>query len=400
MAGAVVLAPPFSAADNIIRVATFNASLNRAASGELLRDLESGTNAQARAVAAIVQRVRPDILLVNEFDYEPSGRAVEAFRTRYLNVPQTGSAALELTHTFAAPVNTGVPTGFDLNRDGKVAGPEDAFGFGEFPGQYGMVIYSRFPIARSQARTFQRFLWRDMPGALLPDDPATAAANDWYTTEQLAALRLSSKSHWDVPVRVGGLRLHILASHPTPPGFDGPEDRNGTRNHDEIRFWNDYLTPGSVAYVYDDRGRRGGFAGEHFVIVGDLNSDPVDGDSRHTTIRELLAHPRVSRGPAPESAGATEATRLQRGANDSHVGEPRFDTADFDDNTVGNLRVDYVLPSRTLRTCASGVFWPERAAAEAQLTGRGRSQTSDHRLVWVNVSLDGKCTGQRAAPLE
>jgi len=44
-------------------------------------------------------------------------------------------------------------------------------------------------------------------------------------------LRLSSKSHWDVPIDIplgAGLtkRVHMLLHHPTPPAFDGPEGRN------------------------------------------------------------------------------------------------------------------------------------------------------------------------------
>src|SRR5690606_29210447 len=144
-------------------------------------------------------------------------------------------------YAFVAPSNTGIPSGFDLNNDGTVGGGDDAFGFGFFPGQYGMAVLSKFPILEDEVRTFQTFLWKDMPGALLPDDPNTAAPADWYSPEELAAFRLSSKSHWDVPVDVNGNTVHVLASHPTPPTFDGAEDRNGLRNHDEIRFWADYV---------------------------------------------------------------------------------------------------------------------------------------------------------------
>ena len=93
--------------------------------------------------------------------------------------------------------------------------------------------------------------------------------------------RLSSKSHWDVPVEVGGRTVHVLASHPTPPTFDGAEDRNGRRNHDEIRFWADYVRPGAGSgYIYDDAGGTGGLKpGSSFVILGDQNADPLDGDS-------------------------------------------------------------------------------------------------------------------------
>ena len=68
-----------------------------------------------------------------------------------------------------------------------------------------------------------------------------------------------AKSHWDVPIRVGGEIVHFLVSHPTPPVFDGLEDRNGTRNSDEIRLWADYISPGpGSAYIHDDDGVYGG----------------------------------------------------------------------------------------------------------------------------------------------
>jgi hypothetical protein len=56
---------------------------------------------------------------------------------------------------YNAPSNTGIPSGFDLNNDGSVGGPDDAFGFGFFPGQYGFVVLSKYPIAMDDARTFQ-----------------------------------------------------------------------------------------------------------------------------------------------------------------------------------------------------------------------------------------------------
>jgi hypothetical protein len=110
------------------------------------------------------------------------------------------------------------------------------------------VLLSRFPIDAARVRTFRKFLWRDMPGALLPDDPATPAAADWYSPQELAVLTLSSKNHWDVPVKIGKRTVHLLISHPTPPSFDGPEDRNGRRNHDEVSFWRDYITRGANGF--------------------------------------------------------------------------------------------------------------------------------------------------------
>ncbi|KRF19132.1 endonuclease [Nocardioides sp. Soil797] len=371
--------------DRSVRFATFNASLNRLAPGQLVEDLSTPDNQQARNVAETIQRAAPDVVLVNEFDYDPE--AVDLFRENYLEVSQNGARPARYRYAYVAPSNTGVPSGFDLDNDGTVGGGNDALGFGEFEGQYGMVVYSKYPIDTRRARTFQHFLWKDMPGARLPDDASTPAAADFYSGEELAVLPLSSKSHWDLPIKVRGRTIHFLVAHPTPPVFDGPEDRNGMRNADEIRFWGDYVSGGRRAsYIRDDRGRRGGLDRHaQFVIAGDLNSDPRDGDSLAGATDQLLDNRRVNTSRTPTSDGAVEASELQGGANQSHVSDPAHDTADFADSTPGNIRADYVLPSRGLRILDSEVFWKTSTDPLYRLTGAYPFPTSDHRLVWVDV---------------
>ena len=389
---ALVLAPAAFAgqpqAD--VRFSTFNASLNRSAAGQLVADLSTPTNQQARNVAETLQRVRPDVVLINEFDYDAAGDALRLFQDNYLSVSQNGAAPINYRFRFAAESNTGIPSGFDLNNDGVIGGPDDAFGFGFYPGQFGMAVYSRYPIDQTGIRTFQKFLWKDMPGAKLPDDPTTAAPADWYSPAELDVFRLSSKSHWDLPIVIGKKVVHFLASHPTPPVFDGPEDRNGKRNFDEIRLWADYITPGRGSYLYDDAGRRGGLKpGSLFVIAGDQNSDPLDGDSIPGAIQQLLENRLVNTRMTPSSPGAVEQNALQGGINLTHKSDPKFDTADFADNAPGNLRADYVLPRRNLKIVGSGVFWPLMADPLFRLVGVFPFPTSDHRLVWVDVTLPG-----------
>jgi 3-phytase len=389
---ALTLVPPAAAKGSPVRFATFNASLNRNFEGQLIMDLSTPSNAQARTVAEIIQRTRPEVLLINEFDFDSAGLALDLFQDNYLSVGQNGADPILYPFRYTAPSNTGIPSGFDLNNNGVVAGPDDAFGFGFFPGQFGMAVYSQHPIVTAQIRTFQNFLWKDMPGARLPDDPATPAPADWYSPEELAVFRLSSKSHWDVPIRVGKRVVHFLVSHPTPPVFDGPEDRNGTRNFDEIRFWADYLQPGRTSrYIYDDDGKRGGIRpGSLFVIAGDQNSDPLDGDSIPGAIQQLLDHRLVNTKLTPASAGAVEAALLQGGANTTHRSDPAFDTADFSDVAPGNLRADYVLPRKNMRMVDAGVFWPLQSDPLFRLTGVFPFPSSDHRLVWIDVAGAGK----------
>ncbi len=371
-----------SAGAGVLRVATFNCSLNRDAAGQLERELGTDGNLQARKVARVLRRVRPDIVLLNEFDFGESAAAAELFVKNYLSseVSWAQELPLQFPHWWAASVNTGVPTGRDLDHDGKSDGPGDAFGFGRFPGQYGMLLLSRYPIRRNEVRTFQNLLWKQMPGALLPVDPGTQRG--WYSEEDLGVFRLSSKSHWDVPVEVNGTVLHVLASHPTPPAFDGAEDRNGRRNHDEIRLWRDYLTAGADGWIRDDRGVAGGLSADaEFVVLGDLNADPIDGGSVAGAIQQLLNHPRVQSAPAPVSAGGEQAAGQQKGINQQHRGSASEDTADFSDRSVGNLRADYVLPSRGLQVQSARVYWPVGGEA-ADLV-----ECSDHRLVYVDLLL-------------
>jgi endonuclease/exonuclease/phosphatase family metal-dependent hydrolase len=376
---------PTVAGAMVLRVATFNAAMNRKSAGELTEGLQKG-DPQAAKIAEILRAVSPDVFLLNEIDYDE--RSAEVFLNRYLS-SQEPTEQPPWKYFFAGPVNTGVDSGLDLDGNGKLHEPNDAWGFGTYPGQYGMAVFSRHEIQKEAIRTFQNFRWSQMPGALRPmrSNPGSTELESHYPDALWDQLRLSSKSHWDVPILIGGKTLHLIASHPTPPVFDGPEDRNGCRNHDEIRLLMDYVAgDSSGAYVVDDNGRTGPLATEaSFVIAGDLNSDPIDGDGRAEAIRKLLEHPRLAKSPAPKSLGGVEASENSKGANLKHQADPATDTGDFNDRNPGNLRIDFVLPSANLKVLASGVYWPSKSqSAEANAL----VSASDHRLVWVDLQWE------------
>ena len=368
-------------AEKTIRVATFNAALNRPKAGELAKELQTGQSVQAQRVAEIIQRVAPDVLVLQEFDWDENGVGLALFQENYLRESQNGAPPQNYPHIYIPSVNTGEPSGFDLDRNGKQGEAGDAYGFGRFPGQYGFVILSKHPLESKNIRTFQRFLWASMPGARLPENPKTPGQG-WYDKATLGVLRLSSKNHVDVPVRVGSKVIHLLVSHPTPPVFDGPENRNGRRNFDEIRLWADYISPRKAGYLTDDHGKQGGLKeSASFVIIGDLNADPIDGDSMAGAMAQLSTHPRVHQQVAtgkqvPTSLGGQINAKRQKDR-----GNPAHDTAGW------GLRVDYVLPSADLVVSKTGIFWPppnDPLAYLIKADSQGRS-SSDHRLVWVDI---------------
>jgi len=340
---------------------------------ELINSLNNN-HQQIRNIAEIIQQVRPDILLLNEFDYiKDPKQGVEKFIKSFLNVSQQGAVPINYPYYYYATVNTGVSTEYDLDNNGKKSGNmADAYGFGHFPGHFGMVLLSRYPIDTKNIRTFQNFLWSDMPNAIVPKEPKTNET--WYNNEEWQVLRLSSKSHWDVPVLINGKTVHLLASHPTPPVFDGPEDRNGARNHDEIRFWNDYITPRKANYIYDDKGATGGIAENSiFVLLGDQNASPDEGGALKHGIADLLTNPLTNNDITPSSAG----------------GKQNSDSKFSNNHTAGwKMRADYVLPSNNGLTIKdSGIFWPTKNESLYRLIAT-RASSSDHRLVWLDLIID------------
>jgi endonuclease/exonuclease/phosphatase family metal-dependent hydrolase len=391
VAAAVGLGAWGAQAQTTIRVATFNLQDVRTA------DLLDGNTPRLRRLAEVIQRIRPNVILLNEIAYDmPGGPGfVEAkgpgdnarrFAEFYLKVPQASDVRALAYRPFMAAVNTGVASGFDLDRDGKVttsfptpgsdaaaarAYGQDCWGYGEFPGQYGMALLvdERLEIVRENVRTFQKLPWSYMDGAYLPTTPEGEA---WFDEEELRYVRLSSKSHWDVPVKMpDGAVVHFLCSHPTPPAFDGAEMRNRKRNHDEIRLWADYVQD-TGGYIVDDAGVGGGLLrGSSFVILGDLNADPARGDSFKDPIGRLLGSvKRINMEFVPRRVEADGAPAASAGA-----------AVQTDVTSSFGLRVDYVLPSTDLRVVGGGVW--------TALPSGATEFPSDHYPVWVEITVPG-----------
>jgi len=310
--------------------------LQRDGPGLFLRDLARGQDDQIAAVLDIIAAADADVLALQGIDYDLTGEALRRF-----------ADTAGYPHYFALRPNTGMPTGLDMDGDGRLGGPRDAQGYGRFSGQGGMAILSRFPIDGENVQDLSALLWKDVPGALLPE----VNGAPFPGAEAQAIQRLSTTGHWIVPILGPAGPFQLMTFHASPPVFDGPEDRNGKRNHDEIMLWVQVLA-----------GEVGIPPPGPFVIAGDANLDPVDGSGIKAAIQALLGSP-VLQDVAPEGGAGT-------------------DTVDWDDPVPGDLRVDYVLPSIHWRVTDSAVMWPTPGDPLAETA----ATASRHRLVWVDLS--------------
>lgn len=308
-----------------IRIASYNTALSRKGPGLLLRNIER-EDPQVLAVVATIVEARPDVILLQDFDYDYSALALGALSAAL------DRSGLSLPYHFALRPNSGWQTGLDLDGDGRIGGARDAQGFGRFSGQGGMALLSRHPIDTGGVQDFSRLLWRDVPGALGPEQP------DVLPKIHQDVQRLSYVGHWMVPVITPQGRLTLLAFHASPPVFDGPEDRNGYRNADELQLWLALLD-----------GLMGPQPDGPIVLLGDANNDPYRGEGHKKPIRALLNHPRLQDPLAQH--GATVVWEQ-----------------------TGPMRVDYVLPDASLFVRGAGQSAPNPTA-------------SRHRLVWVDIRL-------------
>ncbi len=338
-------------------MASFAAPLSRDGPGLLLRDILSGEDAQIAAIADVVAHVAPDVLVLTDFDYDHDGVALAAF------ADMLAARGLPFDHRLALRPNSGMATGLDMDGNGRLGEARDAQGYGRFAGDGGMAVLSRLPIDREGVQDFSALLWRDLPGAVLP----VRDGAPFPSAEAQAVQRLSSAGHWVVPVITDKGPVALLVWSATPPVFDGPEDMNGLRNRDEVRFWQLFLD-GTFGPPPRD-----------FVLMGNSNLDPADGDGLHAAMVDLLADARVQ-DPHPQSEGGLLAP-----PDVGQSGPAAEDTTDWPDGAPGNLRVTYVLPAATLGIVGAGVFWPAPDDPAAALLGEDGLAAGPHRLVWVEI---------------
>ena len=298
----------------------------------------------------IIQRVRPDILLLQEFDYDADGESLRAFRANYLARPQNGAAAHRLRATPSSPSRTpACPPGFDLDNDGKVGRRRRRAGLRRVSrASTRMALLSRFPDRRGAARARSanscgatcrarccRTIRDTGPRLVLARGAGGVAAVFEEPLGRAGDDRADSRcTCWPAIRRrpPSTARRIAMACATTTRSASGATTSSARRR-----------------YIRDDHGQARRIRRQAVRDHGrpELRSrgwrQPA---RRHRGAARAPARQCVVR--AAERWRAPRPAAVQGGANAAQRGDPRFDTADFNDRVAGNLRVDYLLPSKGL----------------------------------------------------
>ncbi len=250
----------------------------------------------------------------------------------------SGEAIRGLTNMkFASqgPSNRGLPTGFDVNQDGYLDA-EDAQGFGAFHGQHSMLVLSQKAPKRIISFNKQKLMdFSPMP---------VKNGESYYSSDLWKSLLLSPTGLWQHDFG----NFQLLSAYAQAPAFDGEEQRNVLRNAAEIRWWNAYIS----GKIFFDDASKGQQLAKPFILMGTLNLDPKHGKGNHQAILDLLSNPKIRTIPFHEEA-----------------------TVDRNEQGLGFLRVDYILPSCHFEIVNFN---------QIEMSG-------DHKMLIAELSLNNNC---------
>ncbi|NTU42950.1 MAG: endonuclease/exonuclease/phosphatase family protein [Nitrospirales bacterium] len=299
-----------------------------------LRDPE---HPQVVCAAEIIRKFAPDILSINEMEAHPECPGL--FAEHFL---QRGEALLVYPYQYIGPTNSGIPTGLPH--------PFEQKGFGLFEGQYGIALFSRFPIITDEIRCFDGFPWSAMSGGFSCAGGLTGMLPGGFP--------LFSTNLIDIPIETGVGAIHVVLLHACIP-VKGALNRQ--RNRDQLLFLKEYVgggeLPGEMRF---DQGRG-------FVVMGDLNADPLRGGGAHEAVRSLLADPLFCSLPAEKQTFLAGG-----GVEDPSPGHDGL-----------SLRLDYILPSRDFVVLENGVFLPDDPG-----WWKIARRASDHFFVYASCEIN------------
>jgi len=352
-------------ADDLTRVGTYNIEI---LSSSKLNDPDEP---QVNAAVEVIARVSPDILAIQELQYEleageTPGAMDEANNGRVLaDLMRAADETGGYDHTLIVLGNSGFDwPGYDPDVHDPYFGP----GGSTPPGMFNMAVISRYPILVDQVEFIIDFSWTDLPENSLSVLEATTGV------VVPAGFPLFSAGLLVAPIDLGDEILYLVVLQTTPPHVS---DIHKHRNLDQLtglRLLVDGALPGYEDALPSDA---------RFVLVGDWNADGDHGDGFPEAIYQLLEHPSIT--PFQPTGAGSIGVSPEKNTTASVCGEG--DGLDAADPATGmQFQMDYVLPSANLGApITGGMFYPDFETEPDDWALA--CAASNHMLLWGDLPL-------------
>ncbi|SDK14283.1 Endonuclease/Exonuclease/phosphatase family protein [Ferrimonas sediminum] len=401
-----------------IRFATYHADMEFSDYNQALSETGSGNEPRLQNVAEVIQRARPDVLLVTGFSgadglggEEYRKRALELFVSEYLNQAQDPDLdAVSYPYLYLANSNSGIPVLDDLNKDGSAPGtlPFDAKGYGHYAGEKSFALLSRYALDENNVRTYRQLEWKRVPTADGQQKPQDGSGNDWFASETWNSLPLMDTNFVDIPMKLpDGRIVQLLATYLGEPAEVDASNRAYMRNRAQVEFVADYISQDYNSYIVndDDNSRRvtGGYdSSRPFVLMGNFYNDHegawalgadgapsyrADSAAMRTLVNSSTLHRFTGvNWEAPTSAAGVDYAQTTASTHSM----PGIITG------LNALRNDYIMLEQQLKFVDQGIVWAQLGDDGEALFYRNNGQgqmvndpqaSSSHRLVWMDVSF-------------
>lgn len=327
-----------------------------------------GQNKQTVRAASIVKNLAPDLISINEMQYDKKDVPTKGLpgtgqnMKRFLAIIDPATTA-DWQYTFGEG-NTGKKA--IKQTDGNYAeNPNapasralaDQVNFGTFPGQYSTGFATKFPIKNRLINN--KIRWQDWDKSF---PFANHALPDGTTLPP--TMSLFDKNFNDSEVDIGGKLIHFITYH-TVPAFDfgSASNTNVLRNQAQLEFLEWYLL-GSCEPANTNsqvkqckRGIRPLTTADSFIAVGDLNVDYNSTSPGAAVIKRLLTNTRTQdfRAENPDPQFQKDPV-----TGKSHI------TYMSDGVDLGKLQsnLDYFIVSKDLQVVDAKVAVPETGYQE------------------------------------
>lgn len=250
---------------------------------------EKLTSQQMQSVKFILNQLKPDILSVNEIQYDLPGVPNEKFTSIGKNIDFFALEIFnnQLKNRIYFPANTGENALRNANGE-YVRNPDilernkycDPVNFGMFPAQYSTAALTKFEVI--SVKQFNLIPWKEFNPSidlsLYLDERGQPLSNN---------MPLFDKNFTDVTLLIQGHTVHLLLLHTVPAfGFGNPKTPNFARNRDQLLFLKWYLghdTGLPVSNLTIERLTHQ----DSFIALGDWNVDITDENESANVLQSL-----------------------------------------------------------------------------------------------------------------